>query len=188
VPLIKRDDKTTKQKSLRILNIGCGSDTYGTDFVDLYPTRPEVIKYDIEKQRLPYKSNTFNKIVALGILQSITNLSNFFKECRRTLKKGGTIEILAANAGFWGPFGSSFYGKYDRISAEDGRDDDKAYLLFTITTLRNLLVKYGFRNVKCSYELASRNKKNNSYHLILIRLATLFTPRFYPHIKATATK
>jgi len=28
----------------RILNIGCGNDTYGTDFLDLYPKRKEVKK------------------------------------------------------------------------------------------------------------------------------------------------
>jgi len=46
----------------RILNIGCGNDTYGTDFVDLYPSREEVKRVDLEKEKLPFKKNSFEEI------------------------------------------------------------------------------------------------------------------------------
>ena len=36
----------------RVLNVGCGKDTYGTDFVDKYPSRKDVIKYDIDQEGL----------------------------------------------------------------------------------------------------------------------------------------
>ena len=35
---------------MKILNIGCGNDTYGTDFIDLYLQREEVIKCNFECQ------------------------------------------------------------------------------------------------------------------------------------------
>ena len=172
----------------RTLNFGCGSDTYGTDFVDLYPSRPEVIRCNIENERLPYEDNTFDVIVAYGLVQHITNLPNFFNECKRTLKKGGTLDILVANAGFWGLFGSTFYGKYDSAIAEKGMTEGKAYILFTTTSLHNVMDKYGYTDIKCSYQTASTNKKNNPYHIAIIRTATIFNKKVHPHIRAIAKK
>ena len=176
------------EKKLRILNLGCGKDTFGTDFVDLYPARSGVIKCDIEKDRLPYKDGTFDMIIAHGLLQHITNLPNFFNECKRTLKKNGKLDILTANAGFWGLFGSAFYGKYDLSIAREGMKEGKVYLLFTTTSLGNLLQKYGYRDINCRYQIASENKKNNPYHTVAISAATTFNKRLHPHIRATAKK
>ena len=33
----------------RILNVACGGQDYGTDFVDMYPQRPDVVQCDLEK-------------------------------------------------------------------------------------------------------------------------------------------
>lgn len=172
----------------RILNLGCGSDTYGTDFADLYPSRDNIIKCNIETEQLPYADSTFDIIIAHGLLQHITNLPNFFNECKRTLKKGGTLDILVANAGFWGIFGSTFYGKYDSSIKKKGMTEGKAYLLFTPTSIKNILHQYGFRDVRCSYQIASTNKKNNPYHIVAINAATLLNRRLNPHIRVTAKK
>jgi hypothetical protein len=66
--------------------------------------------------------------------------------------------------------------------------EGKAYLLFTTTSLHNLLDKYKFKNIECKYQIGSNNKKSNIYHLAAIKAATLISKRFYPHIKAIATK
>ncbi len=175
-------------KKLRILNLGCGKDTYGTDFVDLYPSRKEVVKCDIETQTLPYPNNTFDMIIAHGLLQHMTNLPNFFNECRRTLKKGGTLDLFVANAGFWGLVGNTFYGKYDAAIEKEGMTEGKAYILFTITSLKNILEKYEFKEIKCSYQVASTNKNNNPYHLAAITAVASVQPRLHPHIRAIAKK
>jgi len=172
----------------RILNLGCGKDTYGTDFVDIYPSRKEVIRCNIETENLPYKDNTFDSIVAYGILQHITNLPNFFNECRRTLKKGGTLDLLVANAGFWGLFGNTFYGKYDDAIRKEGMEDGKAYMLFTKTSLENIMCKYRFQDIQCTYQIASTNKKSNFYHTVAISAAVLMQKRLHPHIRAIAKK
>lgn len=36
-------------KRKRILNVGCGGDTYGTDRVDIYPSKTTTTVCDIEK-------------------------------------------------------------------------------------------------------------------------------------------
>jgi ubiquinone/menaquinone biosynthesis C-methylase UbiE len=55
---------------MRILNVGCGNDTYGTHFVDLYPTRKEVIKCDVNKERLPFPSNFFDVVYSRNCLST----------------------------------------------------------------------------------------------------------------------
>lgn len=60
----------------RILNIGCGNDTYGTDFVDLYPQRKEVKKCMIDSEKLPYSKNTFDEVRMYFVFEhlKITNM------------------------------------------------------------------------------------------------------------------
>jgi len=111
----------------RILNVGCGESRYGTDFIDFYPSRKEVIKCNIDNQKFPYKDGVFDKVVAEFVIAHLTNFSNLMIESRRVLKKGGVLEITTNNAGFWGVFGSAFYGNYERVNGRLGHDADKQY-------------------------------------------------------------
>jgi len=63
----------------RILNVGCGEDTYGTHFVDLYPTRKEVIKCNVDKEKLPFPNNYFDEIYSKNLLEHLRN-PGFFLE------------------------------------------------------------------------------------------------------------
>uniref|UniRef100_A0A7C4NQI1 Methyltransferase domain-containing protein n=1 Tax=Thermodesulfobacterium geofontis TaxID=1295609 RepID=A0A7C4NQI1_9BACT len=62
-------------------------DTYGTHFIDLYPTRENVIKCDVNRDKFPFKDNYFDEIVAIELFEHLTNPLNFLKECYRTLKR-----------------------------------------------------------------------------------------------------
>ena len=84
----------------RILNVGCGEDTYGTHFIDLYPTRENVIKCDVNMEKFPFKNNYFDEIIAIALFEHLTNPLNFLRECYRTLKSNGKLIIITDNAGF----------------------------------------------------------------------------------------
>jgi SAM-dependent methyltransferase len=73
----------------RILNVACGKDTYGTDFVDMYPSRVNVIKYDIEKG-LPFEDATFEEVYSHCLFEHLRNPFNMLLEMKRVTKVGGS--------------------------------------------------------------------------------------------------
>lgn len=80
--------------SKRILNLGCGDDVYGTDFIDLYPQRKEVRKIDLnEDPKLPYKANTFSEIKFYGLIEYLVYPQEVLSECHRTLKAKGLLSL-----------------------------------------------------------------------------------------------
>jgi hypothetical protein len=55
--------------AIRILNVGAGKDTYGTDFVDVKPSRTEVLRCDLDEESLPYESDIFDKVYCKNVLE-----------------------------------------------------------------------------------------------------------------------
>ncbi|MDE1870399.1 MAG: methyltransferase domain-containing protein [Candidatus Micrarchaeota archaeon] len=151
----------------RILNVGCGQSRYGTDFIDFYPSRKEVIKCNIDTQKFPYKAGVFDKVVAEFVIAHLTNFSNLMKESQRVLKKGGVLDL----------FGSAFYGNYERVNKRQGHDADKQYALFTPISVKNLCETYGFREIKYSYLLTAQGRENQTplAHRIFMRLLTILS-------------
>ena len=78
----------------RILNLGCGSEAYGTDFVDVYPSRKEVLKCNVGKEKLPYRKDTFDEVYSKNLFEHIPTPLNILKETKRVLKKGGKINFF----------------------------------------------------------------------------------------------
>lgn len=136
------------EKRRRILNIGCGRSTYGTDFVDLYPSRPEIKKVDIDSQRLPYPNDKFDEVFSENVFEHLTNPGNFLKECHRVLKKGGKIIVITDNANYYGwAIKKTHLGGYEKKS----ESNDRHYTLFTDWHMKNHLVKQKFKNVKVEF-------------------------------------
>src|SRR2546426_9579193 len=98
----------------KILNVGCGEDTYGTHFIDSVPTRKDVVKCNIDQDRFPFNDNFFDEVYSEQNFEHLKNPMNFLKESSRVLKKGGSIVIITDNAGFWGIFGNVHHGGYEK--------------------------------------------------------------------------
>jgi ubiquinone/menaquinone biosynthesis C-methylase UbiE len=146
----------------RILNVGCGNETYGTDFVDLYPSRKEVLKVDVQSEKLPYKNNTFDEVYNKCFLEHLKNPGIFIEDCVRVLKKGGRLILITDNAGhyrfhikFFKRAEKTHYGNYEKrgrlLGGTGEGTEDKHYLLFTTWHLKNFFENYGLKVEKIEY-------------------------------------
>ena len=167
----------------RILNVGCGNDTYGTHFIDLYPSRKEVIKCDVDKEKFPFPSNYFDEVFSRNLIEHLTNPSNFLKESYRVLKKGGKIIVITDNASYWvWAVSKTHHGGYRIYENVQGRH----YQLFTPEHLINYLKKFGFRKIKWKF---IRHSDNLIVSLIDFFLTiTPFSRMGFKRIKIIATK
>ena len=169
----------------RILNIGCGKEYYGTDFVGLHPSRSGIIKCDIDKEELPYKKETFDKVYAKCVLEHLTNLGFALKEMSRVLKRNGILEIITDNASYLG-FHLSIFGANLHMGGYVGYGkEDKHYALYTAEHLKNFCKKLGLKIVKVEY----LNTEAKWYVQIIRALLRMLSPRLaYPRIKIVAYK
>lgn len=144
----------------RILNLGCGNETYGTDRVDYIKTKTTTKVADLNK-KFPYPSNSFDEIYSCDALEHMRNLGSFADECYRVLKKGGKIYIRTDNAAYlpyhlhWGnrehnTFLNTIYKKIG-----EAHPGDHHYHLFVASHLKYLFNK--FKNQKVGYIYAGGN-------------------------------
>lgn len=172
---------------MKILNVGCGDDTYGTDFIDLYPARSEVKKCDIDKNKFPFKNSTFDEIYAKNVLEHLTNISHFFGEARRLLRKNGKLVVITDNAGYWN-FHMSFSKLHQLPLGVAGHGlEDKHFALFTQQHLKNFFDKFGFRNIiveKYNNEVARWEIPIN----FILQASVLFKSMSYQKIRIEGKK
>jgi cyclopropane fatty-acyl-phospholipid synthase-like methyltransferase len=129
----------------KILNAGCGNDIYGTDFIDKYPQRKEVIKCDVDKDKLPYSDNFFDEVYSFDLFEHLTNPLFFLKEARRVLKSGGRIVLTTSYAHCmnW-IFNACVYEK------PHGKED-KHYLLVNEYHMKNWFDKAGLKIIEMKF-------------------------------------
>jgi len=148
-------------KNKRILNVGCGTQIYGTDFIDIYPSRKEVIKCNVGKEKFPYKEETFDEVYTKNLFEHIPNLPHLLNEMKRVLKKRGKITILTDNAGFFLfhiPLRKNNFLQHNSNSVRAGKED-RHYFLFTPLHLINHLEKLGgFNKISVGYFYFSGRK------------------------------
>ena len=86
--------------SKRILNIGCGYSEVGTHFLDLYPRREEVIKYNADTDKIPFEDNFFDEVITEFVFEHLKDRRLFLSEVYRVLNRGGKLRLVTDNAGF----------------------------------------------------------------------------------------
>lgn len=136
----------------RTLNVGCGNDTYGTDFVDLYPQRSEVIKCNVDEQKLPYPSSVFDEVYSGNLFEHLKNPFFVLKEMKRVLKKGGKLVLITDNAGY--PFHHIGKNASHQDSNYRGKgESDRHFALYTKMHLKNYMTVLNMKNVKIYYKI-----------------------------------
>lgn len=89
---------------------------------------------DIEKEPLPFDSNTFDIVFSKSVIEHIMNTDNFLSESYRVLKHGGTILILTPD---WGTQHETFYDDYTHVKPWNRKG------------LQNAMIMHNFKNVDC---------------------------------------
>jgi SAM-dependent methyltransferase len=177
---------------MKILNVGCGSQTYGTHFVDLYPKREGVLKADVEK-RLPFEDETFDEVYSRGLFEHMKNPNMAISEMARVLKRGGKLTVITDNASFWvWALGNTIHtGIYEKKSSAG--EEDRHYALFTETHLRNHFRNSGLEVEKVEYTqeaVISRNPIKRTIVGIANKILRLtpFWRASYFHLKVVGRK
>jgi len=116
----------------KILDLGCGQD-YFSKTCQKYGYHAEGIdieKSDFEKDKLPYKNETFNVIHFNAVIEHIKNPDNIMKEIKRILKPKGIVIINTPN---WALDFKNFY------------NDPSHQKPYTTEGLKTLMRMYGFK-------------------------------------------
>jgi len=136
---------------MRTLSVGCGGDfSYFTDFVDILPQRNDVIKCDMNTEKLPYEDNIFDEVYSKHMLEHLTDVGFAIREMMRVLKKGGKLTIITDNASFFDfARGRTHLGQYEELRSDT--HEDRHYSLFTPWHLRNFFRKFNIKVEKIEY-------------------------------------
>lgn len=129
----------------RILNLGSGNETYGTDRLDIHLTSATTHVADIEKG-IPFPPDTFDEVYAKNILEHLRNVGFVLGEVERVLKKGGQLIIITDNAACLKYYGGTHTGRYERL-----HEGDCHYSLFTMNHLENHVKATGLSLVETRY-------------------------------------
>lgn len=89
-----------RYKERRVLNVGSGTESYGDERIDLYPTPTTTKVWDIENG-LPYQDESWDEVYSRYSFEHLRNPGWFVSEACRVLAPGGRLYILTNNAWFW---------------------------------------------------------------------------------------
>jgi SAM-dependent methyltransferase len=129
----------------RVLNVGCGSDTYGTHRLDFAPGSNVTEVGSV--LCLPYKAGSFDEVYGANILEHMANPLQFVQECVRVLRPGGRLVLVTDHAGF---LGYHWQGKAGDFHRWHGAHGDRHFMLFTPGHLRNLAEAAGLEVLEVS--------------------------------------
>lgn len=154
----------------KILNLGCGQESYGDVRVDFVKTKTTTHILDLNK-KLPFENEEFDEIYSKSVLEHIRNVGLFISEAMRVLKKGGRFWFRTDNASYLG-----FYFKNHQSYIEDTYEhhtaDDRHYYLFKREHLINFFKDYSDKLEICftapSKKLTIFPKKIKCMHIEII--------------------
>jgi len=131
---------------MKILNVGCGEDKYGSDRIDKIESKNTTCVQDIEEIGLPYKDNEFDEVYSRCVLEHMKNPFNLILEMKRVCKPNGKIIVITDNA-FWIQRHEHGFTNFPEYSGSD-----KHYYLFHYSHLKNLFEEAGIKVIDGGYK------------------------------------
>lgn len=163
---------------MRILNLGCGNEEYGTDRLDIQKTKTSTIVHDVEKG-IPFPNDTFDIVYSKNCLEHLRNIGFHLDEVKRVLKPHGQLILITDNAACLKYYTLGTHtGGYNKAEGKDVH-----FSLFTKEHIRNHCERSGLRVIILEYI-------DTDYFTWVVDKATrLFAPSLsYPRIKLVAEK
>lgn len=160
-------------KKIRILNVGCGKQKYGTHFLDIYPSRKDVKKYNADKDKIPFPNEYFDEVYCRNLFEHLKNPFLFLKEVYRVLKKGGKFVLITDNALFWFWQVSRVHsGGYEKQETPE----DKHYALFTSWHIENYFKAFNFKKIDINFFMIEESIKQKPA-ILLSKIIRIFFPK-----------
>lgn len=169
---LDRDDLIVKNipKGNKLLEIGCGEGDllirlknkyrilYGIEIAKTRIDRANkkvknkkiYIKFGDANQKLQFKDNFFDSIIASDVLEHLFDPYHFMKECKRMLKQNGTLVVHTPNVAFFPNRFRLFFGKLPITSKGYGWDGGHLHY-FTKSSLKKMFEDEGFKVLKITH-------------------------------------
>ena len=81
-----------------ILHIGCGNEkVFGSVGVDLNPESQADVIHDLNKFPYPFAANSFDRIIAINIIEHLDNVIHVMDEIYRIAKNGAKVSITSSH-------------------------------------------------------------------------------------------
>jgi len=179
----------------RRLNVGCGSDTTGDVRLDFSTNAPGATVIANIEDGFPFRDESFDLVIAYGIIEHLGNIYTFMNEVRRVLKLSGHLSLVTDNAAFFPIYipGQRHNGGYKGTSPEDHHVE-----VFHYSHIVSLLNQFNFSNIEielCYYKeksvktgLATSMIQSFGYHIIRPIMGDTFAQYFMPIIWARGVK
>lgn len=138
-------------KDAKILNLGCGNETYGTHRVDIVKTRTTTHVFDVE-DGIQFPDSFFDEVYERNLFEHLRSPHYHLQEVYRVLKFGGQLVLITDNAScvryyLLRTHTGGYMGHRHLIS----RTADKHYGIFTKEHLKNHLLDVGFKVLIIEY-------------------------------------
>ena len=140
---------------IKVLNLGCGKDNYGTHRIDFQKSSQANIIHDLSNP-LPFSDNYFDEVRIYRTFEHLRNCGLIVDEIYRVLKKGGHFDLITDNAGYIVFHTKSEHNSYLFVKGYNKHPKDIHRYLFVPSHLKAHFNK--FRNLRTSY-LIRNNKK-----------------------------
>jgi len=148
-----QEDPVTTRRNLRILK-GKAAKIIGLDVDPVAETNPFIDEFHLVKDNAwSLADQSVDLIVCDNVVEHMLDPEKFFSECSRVLKKGGTLCIRTPNA--WNYIGiasrlvpNKLHTRVLSFAQESRKAQDvfpTYYRCNSITTMRAMMKKYGFR-------------------------------------------
>ncbi len=136
-----------------ILNVGCGSESFGNIRIDKYPGAANIIA-DIELG-IPFKENIFEIVYSRFLFEHLRNPSFVLNEMVRVLCPGGKLIVITDNASYLPFYFIPSLGSGFHVGGYKGKGPgDKHYAIFTKEHVKNHLNYVGLEDIVANYVYA----------------------------------
>jgi len=94
-------DEQNQRNNMQLI-VGCGPNWPKREndiFLDVRPFAGVDVVHDLDDCPWPFKTDSFNEVSAIHVVEHLKNLVAFMYECLRILKPGGSLYIETPEAG-----------------------------------------------------------------------------------------